>query len=241
MKTRKIFKIFALLLMYLALPSSFLHANTKVLSNPISSPAQSIDSLYLLAEQHLKAEKAPISIEYLQEALNISVNTPQRYKYFEILVSIGRTYFINNNYSLSHQYLFKFIKECDSNCEQSLKSDAFALIAANYNILGDINAAHEYRLKSIEIDEILGDTQSIASNYYNLGSLFFYQDVFEKALDYYRKANEIGRQIKDSKIIYNSTAAMGSVYGKLRKIDLALELNYKSLEIADSLNYIQLC
>lgn len=220
--------------MCFALPLS---AKTKVLTNSTLSPNQIVDSLTLLAEQHIEKAQYDTTLDYLQRALDISLTTPQKHQYFKILIGFGRTYYLTNNYSLSQQYLFKFLEESDVNSNQNFRSDAYSLIAVNYNSLGDINAAHEYSLKSIEIDEILGDTMSIASSYYNLGSLFFYQDVFEKALEYYKKANEIGYQIKNPRIIYNSTAALGSVYGSLGKIDLSLELNIKSLHIADSLEY----
>lgn len=228
-----------LLLMCLALSSPFLCANTKVLIKKKSSPNQIIDSLFAIAKSHMDAEENEMTLDYLQQSLELSLHTPQKYEYFRILISIARAYFKNNNYSLSQQYLFRLIEESDScnEANQSLLSSAYSLLASNYNVLGNTNKAHEYGLKSIEISQTLGDTESIAHSYYNLGSLFFYQDIYEKALDYYKKSNELGYQIKSSKLIYNSTAAMGSTYGKLGQIQIALELNYKSLEIADSLNY----
>jgi len=229
--------IFSLMLICFTLLHIPIIAKTHVFANSSLSPIEKIDSLSLFAAQQLSIRQYDQSLVYLQQALDLSSSTADKYRYLELLVGFGRAYHSTNNYSLSQQYLFKFLEENDDTSNHALRSDAFGLISNNYNNLGDINAAYEYRLKSIEIDEILGDTQSIASSYYNLGSLFFYQDVFEKALEYYKKSNKLGHQIKNSKIIYNSTAAIGSVYGKLGKTELALEFNLHSLHIADSLEY----
>jgi len=238
MKTLRNNKIFALILMYFAFAIMQLSAKTNVLSNSSLSTTELIDSLSSIAANYNNSEQYEISLDYLKQALDLSSKHPEKHLYFKTLVSLGRTYLLTNNYSLSQQYLFKFLEENDVNSNQEMIADAFSLLATNYNSQGDINASHEYNLKSIKIYETLNDSVSIANGYYNLGSLFFYQDVFEKALDYYQTANKIGHQIKNPKIIYNSTAALGSTYGSMEQIDLALELNYKSLHIADSLNYL---
>lgn len=235
---KKIIIIFTSILMLFVLSSSQLLAKTKVFADSSLSTTQIIDSLSSLAAQNIEKQEYDITLDYLQQALDLSENAPDKYQYLRILVSFGRTYLLKNNYPLSQQYLFQFLKEHNPDLNKELIGDAYSIIANNYNSLGNVNAAHEYRLKAIEIDEVLGDTESLASNYYNLGSLFFYQDVFEKALEYYTKANELGYQIKSPKVIYNSTAALGSVYGQLKQINRALELNYKSLHIADSLDYV---
>ncbi len=235
---KKIIIIFASILMLSALSSSQLLAKTKVFADSSLSTTQIIDSLSSLATQTLEKQQFEITLDYLQQALDLSANETNKEQYLNILVSFGHTYLLKNDYSLSQQYLFQFLKEHNPDLNKEQISNAYSIIANNYNSLGNVNAAHEYRLKSIEIDEVLGDTTSLASNYYNLGSLFFYQDVFEKALEYYTKANKLGYQIKSSKVIYNSTAALGSVYGQLKQINRALELNYKSLHIADSLEYV---
>jgi signal transduction histidine kinase len=238
MKTKVAIKIFTILLGCFLLSPTTLFAKTKIFVDSDLSTTEIIDTLSELARQHIEKEQYDITLEYLERALDLSIETPQKYRYFEILVDFGRTYFLTNNYSLSQKYAFRLLEENDENSNLELVSDALSILSSSYNSLGDINAAHEYRLKSIEIDKILGDTISIIGSYYNLGTLFYYQDVSEKALDYYQKSKELSDLINNPRLIYNSIAAIGSVYGKMGQIEKALELNTESLRIADSLDYL---
>lgn len=229
--------IFAFLIGCFILSPTPLSAKTKVFADSDLSPIQIIDTLTELARQNVDKEQYDITLEYLNRALDISLETPQKYKYFETLVSLSRTYSLVNNYSLSQKFAFRLLDENGENSNLKLVSDALGIIANCYNNLGNIEAAYEYRLRSIEIDKVLGDTLSIIGGYYNLGTLYYYQDVSTKALDYYQKSKELSDLINEPRLIYNGTAAIGSVYGKMGQIEQALKLNIESLRIADSLDY----
>ena len=235
-------KILLLLSATLLFSTTTLRGNTKVLVQEIDlsnlSPIQSIDTLYSLGSIHFTKEKYDLSLEYFQKALGYSEAHKEQYQQLEILLFIGRAYFLTNNYSLSQQYLFELLDKSNEDTSSHLKSNALSLISSAYNSLGEVNLSYEYLLKSIKIKELAQDTLGIASGYYNLGSLFFYQNTYEKALDYYQKSNDIGVQLNNHRMIYNSVAAIGSVNESMGNIELALELHFRSLSIADSLDYL---
>lgn len=232
--------IILLLLPYFTMTSSLSASNfdNDILSQiKLLSPVQTIDTLIQLSSESFNQDKFQESIGLLQEALIMAEKHPKKYKYYLILYKIGKSHYRNNNYNLAQEYLFKCLENTHSGISLSIKGNVYSVIASTYYNLGDYSLAHEYKLKSIELKEIEKDSFGISGDYYDLGSMFFYENLYEKALEYYNKAKKLALKTGHTRIVYNSTAALGATFERMGDLELSLKLNMRSLAIADSLGY----
>ena len=220
--------IILLLLPYFTMTSSLSASNfdNDILSQiKLLSPVQTIDTLIQLSSESFNQDKFQESIGLLQEALIMAEKHPKKYKYYLILYKIGKSHYRNNNYNLAQEYLFKCLENTQSGISLSIKGNVYSVIASTYYNLGDYSLAHEYKLKSIELKEIEKDSVGISGDYYDLGSMFFYENLYEKALEYYNKAKKLALKTGHTRIVYNSTAALGATFERMGDLELSLKLN----------------
>ena len=104
-------------------------------------------------------------------------------------------------------------------------------LGANYFSLSDFPKAHEYWLKSLEMNVEIGNEFGVANHLHNIGNVFFSQKNYALALEYYEKALKKSQEIGNDKIVTHSYAAIGNVYTQLKDYNKALEYNYKALTI----------
>ncbi len=77
----------------------------------------------------------------------------------------------------------------------------------------------------------LNDTASLAEVYKNMGTSCYYAALYEKALEYSQKSNELFLAINDMTGLAKTFNNMGIIYEISGKNDIALEYYNKSLEI----------
>jgi signal transduction histidine kinase len=92
-------------------------------------------------------------------------------------------------------------------------------------------------MQALHLSEMKNDSLGIANSHYNIGTIFYYQTRYKRALNHYQKSYAICEVLKNERFIYSSLAAMGSVYEKLENHSKSLEFNTESLELAKKLNY----
>lgn len=153
------------------------------------------------------------------------------------LLEIGKAYQSVNQQEEALQYLKQareLAKKYDYKeiLEQSLKFTAIIYLAK-----GNYEESYSYQLQRLQISQAQKDSVNIIKSYYDIGSIFFYQEDFHKALKHYRKAMEMAKSLKDSVSLYHSTAAIGSVYGEKKDSILSFSYNLRSLEIAEAIGY----
>ena len=119
-----------------------------------------------------------------------------------------------------------------------LKSLSAALnnIGFIYEHQGNIKKALAYYLKSLKIDEKIGNKKGVAMGLNNIALIYYYQGDVVKAKEYNKKSLSIREEIGDKNGITMSLNNIGFIYDNENKLDIALDYYLKSLIIAEEIN-----
>ncbi len=114
------------------------------------------------------------------------------------------------------------------------QAKVLSLLGAVYESIGIYKSAFEYQLKALEIREAGKDSLGIAESRYKIGSLYYYQKQYPKALTYYESALAIceNSEIIPQKYVFNCLSALGSVYEEMDMQEKSLRYNTRSLNLA---------
>jgi tetratricopeptide (TPR) repeat protein len=88
-------------------------------------------------------------------------------------------------------------------------------------------------------NELLELKMEFGHAYGNVGSVYYYQSDFDKALYYFRNALSVARQLKDKKIIARRLGNMGNVYTSKSNYSLALNYYLRALKMDEELNNLE--
>ena len=98
--------------------------------------------------------------------------------------------------------------------------NAYGNIGSCYKELGDYANAITYILKSVSINEKIGDKDGLSESYNELGDLSIRQKDFARAGGYLNLANKISSEVKDNhqlKVNYQYFSKLDSALGDFRK------------------------
>ena len=112
---------------------------------------------------------------------------------------------------------------------------AFGNIGYLAQAQGDFSKALDYILKSLKIQEEMGDKAGTASSLNNIGSIYENQGNTPKALEYFRKVLEIGEEIVDRNGMAACLNNIGLIYRNQGDIPKALDYYHKSLKINEEM------
>ena len=113
------------------------------------------------------------------------------------------------------------------------QSWAYYYLGRVYEGLGDDVAATEAYLRALDIIGEKGVSKLHLYANINLGSCYYYQDLYERSMERYRKAYDIGVEIGNSSDLFYPLRAMGNLYAGLNHPDSALFYYNKSLDLAE--------
>ncbi len=193
-----------------------------------------------ISEKYKELSDYPSALNYAEKALAIQDvihNYSQKAKiYFEI----GYAHEWLNDYQKALEYydLSLEAEEVAEEIDVKQKGVIFGRKASVFKSLGKYEKSYDNQLNSIQIAETLKDTYDMAAGYYHLGSLFYYQKQYEKALEYYLVSQGLAVHAKEGeKISYACLAALGTTYQALGQIEKSLEYNLRSLKVAEDLGH----
>lgn len=192
--------------------------------------------LYSSGEEE-KYEKATF---HYNECYKVAIATNNKVDQSDCLYGIGYTHQRRNNYQEALKFFQQGIdlaKQFPNKIELSRMARVYTQVSSIYQVLGDYKKAFDNQMQSLLICEKNNNLDGIANAQYNLGTIFFYQNQFERAREHYEKAKVICDQLEEERLIYSCLAALGSVNEKLGESEKSLEYNTKSLELAIKLNY----
>ncbi len=126
------------------------------------------------------------------------------------------------------------------------ESISLGKLANSYNKMGNYPKALEYYLLKLKLEENRSNPQNMANVLLNIGTVYVYQDEYDKALPYYYQADSImkssdGGDFKSALILrYSIQLNIGDLYTRLNKLDSAILYFQRSLVISnqqDNLGY----
>jgi len=116
------------------------------------------------------------------------------------------------------------------------KAAALSNLGNKYGDEGDIPLALDYYVKSLKIQETIGDKLAIANLLNNIAFIWNYQGKVEKALNYWEKSLMLREVMGDKKGVANSLTNIGFVYHNQGNISRALEHYNRSLKIQEGIH-----
>ena len=185
-------------------------------------------------------EKYEKSTYHFIEANKVAIATNNKMNQSDCLYGIGYTHQRRNNYQEALDFFQQSIDLAEifpEDIDPSKIARVYTQISSIYQVLGDYKKAFDNQMQSLLICEKNNMLIGIANAQYNLGTIFFYQNQFERAREHYEKAKVICDQLEEERFSYSCLAALGSVNERLGEYKKSLEYNNKSLELAIKLNY----
>ena len=203
-----------------------------------SDQPSKLASLYFqIGEEYHSSDLFEQGKEYFLKGLE-KINIEQEQEiYFDLLLGLGRAHKRLNNYEKSLECFSKVIDSQKYRPENIVLANAHNYLGSIYQSLGEYEKSFQQQLKALHFHELEKDLNGIGRDYYGIGSLLFYQDRFDQALKYYKKANRLFTQIEHQRLIYSSLCAMGSTYAELGNFKESLEYGNKGLDLARELDY----
>ena len=118
------------------------------------------------------------------------------------------------------------------------ESKALGAIANALNQVGNYPRALEYYLRKLKLEENRSNTQSMANVILNIGTVYLYQDQYDKALSYYYQADSIMQTDNDGDpkfgliLKYSIALNIGDLYNRINRLDSAFIYFQRSLDIS---------
>ena len=143
-----------------------------------------------------------------------------------------------------NEWIYKFVK---ARLKKNENTDAYRKKLLNhlstalnnmgvlYITKGNISKALKYSLKSLVIQEYLGDNEGIAQSLNNIGYMYNNQGDIERALEYYLRSLKIQEKIGHKEGLAASLNNIGSIYKNQQDINKALDYYKKSLKIEEEI------
>jgi tetratricopeptide (TPR) repeat protein len=143
---------------------------------------------------------------------------------------LGQYYYQISKFDDAVETYKKAITKFDSLHNKEELSKIYNLLAITQSVKGDLDSAAESSLKSITIAEDIGITgRKLAAPYLSLGTLFARLRNYEKAIEYFNKAEKIAEEIDWEPGKARIKVNLGNVYKLQYKFNEAL-LNYNEAE-----------
>ena len=118
------------------------------------------------------------------------------------------------------------------------ESRSLGAIANALNQVGNYPRALEYYLRKLKLEENRSNPQNMANVILNIGTVYLYQEQYDKALDYYYQADSIMQTDNDGDpkfgliIKYSIALDIGDLYNRINRLDSAFIYFQRSLDIS---------
>ena len=161
------------------------------------------------------------------QSISDSVGLGQTYN------NIGEVYKKLNDLDKALEYLLRAVelKKKDS----ATRAITFYNIAELYIRLRRIEEAKEYVNKSFALATKENNQRVIAFDYWSLAAIKEHENDLKAALDYYRKAEVLWRQLGETRALIQNYQDMAEVFRKSRQYDLAAQNLETAMQLAQQI------
>jgi len=180
---------------------------------------------------------------------NIPKALPQLNKSLELAKAVNDAIFVGDIYSnisnaygqvrnnkLTDEFIYKALKEYQSQNSESDVAIIYANLGTNYSRRGDYTRSVEYFLKSIAIRERLQNNSGIGSAAFNISITYKFLKRYNEAIKYNQLAIEKLTLVKNEGMLASAYAVKGSLYRELKKYDEAITYINKALPLFEKYN-----
>ncbi len=191
---------------------------------------EKIKTYNILAKEHLSVSPEK-SIEYAEDALELSEKTGDKEGEANALYNIAEAYYYNYDDQQALEYYNKALHVQKELGDNAKTSDILRSIGMIYMFLNDQEQAKTHFFDALNYAKEAKDKEKQAAVMISLGRFYDRMDSNKIALNYYRKAQGIYSKINDEEGLANAYNMIASLFLAGSKYDSAAYLFEKSLEI----------
>lgn len=190
--------------------------------------------LFWLPVNRLMAQKA--KVDSLSKLLAAAKDDTSRVKYmWQIARDVG-VYNPDSALQLSQQALYLASKIGYTEGE----SRSLGILANTFGKIGNYTRALELYLKKLKLEEKRNNPRNMASVLMNIGTVYIFQEDYDKAFLYLFKADSLIRLKNIDDLKYYSAVNIGDTYNRMKRPDSSFFYFNRSLEEAMKLNDVDL-
>lgn len=189
-----------------------------------------------IGEQYFLEGNYKKSLQAYNSSLDIAKNLDYTGEIADGLYNVGLLYNRMNNSAAALNNLNSALDVGSNAISPSDKGKIYIEIATAKLALGQYEVAYNYQLDALKLQENAHDSVGIAQSLYGLGSIFFHQEAYHNALDYYQQALSAYQKINDKWSIYACLGAVGSTFRRLNDRN-SLVYNIQALNLANEIGY----
>ena len=204
------------LLLIILLPLYFLSCDSK----PYPQVLQLADSL-----ANTCPDSAIVLLEQFKDSTHQESKEAQMYYQLLTIKARDKAYITHTSDSLILEVLHYYEKRKD----KKHLPEAYYYAGRVYRDLGDAPQALEYFFKAIDASNACMNYRLTSRIYSQIGTLYLYQEVYDKAHDVFVKAYQYDILAKDSISITYSLRDIGRTFSTLNKVDSAISEYYTKL------------
>ncbi|MHC1775323.1 MAG: tetratricopeptide repeat protein [Lentimicrobium sp.] len=197
-------------------------------------PADKVRVLIALSREEEGSDPSK-SIQYAQNALNISEKNEMETETIRSLIQLGNSYIRVSKYQNAFEVAQKAIEMSGDRNKPEEMAKARGIMALIYYELGDYEQSARYDFENLKYYEEINNQKQIGISLGNIGIDFTSQNNYQKGLEYLNKSFEIAKKNNDYHGMayqYNNIAGVYSEYYRDHRIALgyykeALKINSK--------------
>ena len=198
------------------------------------NPQEEISLLVEIGKEHADLNDPKSALTIYRKAYSLAKETEDWNGYRKIANAISQVYISTNEFTEAIKTLTALIEEIKPYGKSTL-AKAYADLAEVYRRAGYNELAFENHLTALSIHEEEKDTSNIARSLYNIGSIFFYQDNYELALEYYQKTLDISNAANLEQFKFSCLGALGGTYNRMYEVEKSLRYNQEAYELGKKL------
>jgi|GEM_PF-923851 len=141
------------------------------------------------------------------------------------------------NYHKALEIYDQILKIDKEKTPEKVRINTLCQTSSIYQALGNYEKAYDFQMKALHLYEASDDIGGIGRSNYVIGTIFYYQKKYKKALKQYEKALSICKQTKIQHLVYSCLEALGSTHHKLGNIKESLRYNSEALQLAKDIKY----
>jgi signal transduction histidine kinase len=195
-----------------------------------------IELYYKIGRSVYKKQEYDLAADYFLKMSLLADLQEDRNNLGKALYHLGKSYRKGENHNLAIAKLEELISMPKSVNQEYIDKAHFEASKA-YQAISDFEKAYTHQINCLQLREEQNDTSGQMRCLYQLGSIFFYQENYELALDYYQKTKGLAEVISNKMYIYNSVAAIGSTYQSLKNLDKSVYYSKKALALAEAMDH----
>jgi len=209
----------------------FLHQKKYLYTNYNSQMKSILLFLIILFAASFKAQDNNI-IDSLKLQLEASSDTV----HFQALRALSKEY-SQTDMDLSMNYAVQCLAYAKETDMEEWITTATMLVGNCYTRQGEYETSITYYIDASEMASQAKDTFLLSQSYSNIGAIQFYIENFDKAIEYFKKSQQIKEAIGTPKQIAQGLSNIGEAFRNIEQLDSAITYLNRSYSIFKDINH----